>query len=341
MADAEVARGSRVTIRTVAADAGVSVAAVSKVMRNAYGVSDSLRGKVLASIERLGYRPNVAARSMRGKTFTAGILVTDFDNPFLFDVIGGINFTFEAAGYKSLIGVGKGIGPLEVSLIESMIDFRMDGLVMIAPRLANVALADYGRQIPTVVIGHHEPQAMQFDSVNSDDHRGAQLVVESFLRQGWQDIAMISLEPIDTSATNVSDQRELGYLDAMASAGLSDHARITRMPLDRTPAIEVILGDYLNQHRRPRAVFCWSDLHAVELRNQASRLGIRVPQDLAIAGYDNSRVAALPLIDLTSIDQSGYRLGRRSAELLLTRIEGRSIPVHELITPELVSRSSG
>ena len=341
MADGEGARPSRVTIRTVAADAGVSVAAVSKVLRNAYGVSDALRSKVLASIQRLGYRPNVAARGMRGKSFTAGILVTDFENPFLFDVIAGINATFEAAGYKSLIGVGNGIGPLEVRLIESMIDFRMDGLVLVAPRLANEELANYSRQIPSVVIGHHEPLATTFDSVNSDDRRGAAMVVESFLRSGWQDIAMISLEPLDASATNVSDQREIGYLQAMQSAGLSHLARITHMPLDRTPVVNDTLHTYLTAATRPRAVFCWSDLHAIELRNLAHCLGIQVPDDLAISGYDNSRIAALPLIDLTSIDQSGRLLGVRAAEMLLTRIEGRSDAIHEFIEPRLVSRSSG
>ena len=83
MADGDTSEaGNRVTIRTVAADAGVSVAAVSKVMRNAYGVSDALRLKVEASIEKLGYRPSVAARGMRGRTFTLGVLLVGIDNPF-------------------------------------------------------------------------------------------------------------------------------------------------------------------------------------------------------------------------------------------------------------------
>ena len=341
MADGEGARPSRVTIRTVAADAGVSVAAVSKVLRNAYGVSDGLRAKVLASIQRLGFRPNVAARGMRGKTFTAGILVTDFENPFLFDVIAGLDTTFETAGYKALIGVGKDIGPLEVRLIDSMIDFKMDGLILVAPRIATDALASYARQIPIVVIGHHEPDATVFDSVNSDDRRGAEMVVESFVQRGWHDIAMITLEMKINSETNVSDQREIGYLAAMQAAGLADRARIIRMPLGRSDAHSGPLEQILTDPNRPRALFCWSDLHAIDLRNQAHRLGIRVPEDLAIAGYDNSRIAALPLIDLTSIDQSGHQLGVRAAEMLLTRIEGRSDAIHEFIQPRLVSRSSG
>jgi LacI family transcriptional regulator len=98
--------GSRVTIRTVAADAGVSVAAVSKVMRNAYGVSDALRLKVEASIERLGYRPSVAARGMRGRTFTLGVLLVGIDNPFLPGIYQGIESVTEAAGYKIMVGVG-------------------------------------------------------------------------------------------------------------------------------------------------------------------------------------------------------------------------------------------
>lgn len=91
----------------MAQDAGVSVAAVSKVLRNAYGVSEALRGNVTASIERLGYRPNLAARSLRGQSLTVGVLLTELTKPFLSQIIEGVNDVIEPSGYKSLIGVGR------------------------------------------------------------------------------------------------------------------------------------------------------------------------------------------------------------------------------------------
>ena len=97
---------------------------------------------------------------------------------------------------------------------------------------------------------------------------------------------------------------------------------------------------FLSAPDRPRAVFCWSDMDAVPLVNRAYELGIRVPEDLAIIGYDNSPIAALPLIDLSSVDQDGPRMGRVAAEILLGRIKGRHTPEHILIEPTLVVRGS-
>ena len=96
----------------------------------------------------------------------------------------------------------------------------------------------------------------------------------------------------------------------------------------------------LTAKNRPRALFCWSDLDAVDLLSHARQLGIRVPQDLAIIAYDNSSIAALPLVDLASIDQSGPLQGQQAAKAILSRIEGRTTPHHILLDPKLVSRRS-
>lgn len=335
----EGGKSDRVTIRTVAADAGVSVAAVSKVLRNAYGVSDALRARVTQSIARLGYRPNVAARGMRGSTYTLGILLSDLANPFLAQVITGIHAVAGLAGYKAMIGVGLSDVPIETGLIESMIDHRMDGLILVAPRLGPETLPAYAAQIPIVAIGHHEPDAPGFDTVNADDRHGAELAVQGLVSRGHDDIGMISLRLGVAHHTNVSDIREDGYLAAMAAAGLAHRARITRMALDADRAGQQ-LDAWLDAPDRPRAVFCWSDLHGVDLRNRAAAKGIAVPQDLAIIGFDNSHIAALSLIDLTSVDQAGDRLGRGATALLLSRIAGRSQAEHRLIEPHLVRRHS-
>lgn len=337
MADGD--RSARVTIRTVAADAGVSVAAVSKVLRNAYGVSDSLRARVMESIGRLGYRPNVAARGMRGRTFTIGMLLTDLDNPFLSQVIDGINDVAEPAGYKVMIGVGRSSLPIETRLIDSMIDYRMDGVILVAPRLGPDIIPAYAAQIPIVAIGHHEPLAQGFDTANADDRRGAALVIEELVRRGHDDIGMISLDLGVDHRTNVSDIREEGYLAAMAAAGLSHRARIVQFGLDADRR-DAQLAGWLDASDRPRAVYCWSDLHGVPLRSLAAQRGIAVPGDLAIAAYDNSGITGLAMVDLTSVDQGGHAQGASAAELLLSRIAGRRQAEHRLIPPRLVIRGS-
>ncbi len=327
----------RITIRDVAQDAGVSVAAVSKVLRNAYGVSDILRTKVETSIEKLNYRPSVAARAMRGRTQTVGMLVIELSNPFLAGVIEEANATLSESGFKALIGIGRSTSPIEASMIESMIDNRMDGVLIIAPRISGKILELYSRQIPIVVIAHHEPHAQTYDTVNSDDHRGAYLAVEAALQRGYRDIAMLGYDLGDSPPTIVALQREKGYLDGVKAEGLE--GRIIRLPsvgADRRAAI----NDFLALEDRPRAVFVWSDLDAVPLINAARMSGIRVPEDLAIIGYDNSPMAAIPLVGLTSVDQNAAALGRTAAEMLLGRIDGREEARHLLIEPHVEMRGS-
>ena len=329
---------SRVTIRTVAEDAGVSVAAVSKVMRNAYGVSEALRQNVMETIERLGYRPSVAARGMRGQTYTLGVLVVGIDNPFLSQVFDGIAEVADAAGYKVLLGVGAAKMPMEAKLVEQMIDNHMDGIVLVAAEMSGQMLERYARQIPISVVGHHEPTATGFDTTNSFDSEGAKLAVQAFLAKGYRDIGMISVGRGEDQIANVAPQREIGFRAAIAEAGLGP-ARITRFDnLDAARWSK--LNAALRHPDRSRALFVWSDLDGVPLLNMARQMGLRVPEDLALIAYDNSPVAALPLIDLASMDQEGKRLGAMATEALLSRIGGRKQAQHRLILPQLVARGS-
>ncbi len=282
----------RATIKTVASDAGVSVAAVSKVLRNAYGVSEALRTKVQASIERLGYRPNVSARGMRGQTFKVGVILLEIANPFLSQIMDGVNDVLSASSYQALMGMGESQMPLEASLIESMIDFNMDGLILVAPQMGSELLVKYAKQIPMVVIGHHEATATHFDTVNSDDQEGAAIAVRAFLEHGYRDIGMLSRIVGGPVEANVVHQREIGFRKALAKAGLLTENRvcqISRYVFRQTNEVE----DYLISGQAPRAVFCWSDIDGVNLINYAKINNIRVPEDIAIIGYDNTNVAAL------------------------------------------------
>lgn len=332
-------KNGRVTIRTVAEDAGVSVAAVSKVLRNAYGVSEGLRARVQESIARLGYRPSTAARGMRGQTYTIGVLVIGLNNPFIPMVVEGINTMLDTSNYRPMLSVGQARFPLETALIDSMIDFRMDGLILIAPRLAGDLLADYARRIPIVVIGHHEPDAVDFDTVNSDDYAGGRLATESLIAGGHREIHMLSLQPADRAYQEVFHRRETGYLDAMREAGLAERSRI--FPIGaRVPDIFEQFETFIAKELTASAVFCWSDMHAIPFIDAAHASGIAIPEKLAIIGYDNTPVGGLHSMGLSSIDQHGDSLGQLAAKILVERIEGRIQAEHHLIAPTLVRRKS-
>lgn len=330
--------GTRITIRHVAADSGVSVAAVSKVLRNAYGVSEALRLNVQASIERLGYRPSVAARGMRGQTYTVGILLVNIDNPFLPQVIDGIHDKLAPSNYKSMLGIGRARLKLESEMVESMIDNRMDGLILVAPMMPEKLLARFARQIPMVVIGHHEPTAADFDTINSDDRQGAMLAVRALYDRGYRDIVMFSQEYMKDQEHQVATLREQGFRQAMQDLGIGPGI-ILRAPEDEGADVAAFRA-FLARPDRPRAVFVWSDLHALILLDQAHKAGLRVPEDLAIVGYDNSPVAGMSMVGLSSVEQHGRLLGGMATEALLSRIEGRKVAKHLYVTPEVVARSS-
>jgi LacI family transcriptional regulator len=335
----QTARSGRVTIRTVAEHAGVSVAAVSKVMRNAYGVSAALRAKVEASIATLNYRPSAAARGMRGQTYTIGVLMADIKNPFYPEIFEGINQGLAGTQYIPLIGLGRSIATIETTIVNAMIDRQMDGIIMVGQRLDTPGLNEVAKSLPTVVIAHHEPSATAFDTVNNDDELGGRLVVEHLLAQGYKRPAMVTLSRTLIGRVDVSDRRERGFANAMEEAGLGRylHIEAAEAELDDVTATVRAL---LEGPEPPDAIFGWADYYALEVLSAVRTLGYRIPEDIGVIGYDNSEPCAFTQNDLTSIDQAGREIGRQSVRLLLERIGGRTTAEHFLTEPKVSVRGS-
>jgi DNA-binding LacI/PurR family transcriptional regulator len=332
-------KGSRVTIRTVAEDAGVSTAAVSKVLRDAYGVSAALRAKVETSVARLGYRPNASARGMRGQTYTLGVLLPDLHNPFFSDIMTGVNEALVRTQYQALLGVGQSAEALEHALVDAMIDRQMDGLILISPRMPMTELVAIAERVPTTVIGIHAPDIAAFDTVNNDDIEGAKMVVRHLEEGGYRNVAFLSLDlPRDQGGSPIS-HRERGYRDAMAEIGMA--RRIKVILAQQNPRdIQHTVGHVLTSRGRPDAIFCWTDFIALEVLSIAREVGLSVPGDLGVVGYDNTSYCDLAQNSLTSIDQSGQVLGLQAARLLIERIKGRAAAEHFVVTPRLVARGS-
>lgn len=329
----------RVTIRTVAEHAGVSVAAVSKVLRDAYGVSADMRAKVEASIAALNYRPSAAARGMRGQTYTIGVIMADINNPFYPQIFEGINDGLSGTQYIPLIGLGRSVATIETTIVNAMVDRQMDGIIMIGQRLNTPGLNEVATNLPVVVVAHHEPTATAFDTVNNDDELGGRLVVEHLLAQGYKRPAMITLSRSQMGRVDVSDRREKGFAKAMQAAGLGHYVHIEAAEAeleDVTATVQALL----ERPDPPDALFGWADYYALEVLSAVRTLGYRVPEDIGVIGYDNSEPCAFTQNNLTSIDQSGREIGRQSVRLLLERIGGRTTAEHFITTPKVSVRGS-
>ena len=298
-----------------------------------------MRARVQASAEKLGYRPHAAARGMRGQTYTLGVLLSDLHNPFFAEIYAGFEDILEATPYHSFLGIGRADPKEENAIIDAMVDRQMDGVILVAPVMAPSDIEVAAREIPTVILGVHLPNGASFDTVNNDDELGGNLVVRHLYEGGRRRIAFLTLGDLPHPEGVTVTHRERGYRSAMEKLGLKSAIRVESASME-TNDIREVATRLLKEQRRPDAIFCWTDYVAFQVVGLAAELGLSVPEDIAIVGYDNTPHCSLPQNSLTSVDQSGRLLGQQSAKLLLGRIAGRTAPHHYLVTPTIVARSS-
>lgn len=334
-------RNRRVTITDVARHAGVSTAAVSKVLRNAYGVSPAMREKVQAAITELGYRPHAAARGMRGRTYTIGVLLDNVRNAFFADILDGIGDELRDSAYTVLIGAAGFASEDQAKTVRSLVDRQMDGLILIAPGTAREEVLATAASTPTVVIGHHD-SADTHDSVVDADDTGAALVVDHLVGLGHRDIALVSAQAPRANQWKRPPETVLteGYLAAMERHGLAGHARIHHAAYSDEGGFKAGMT-LLTAERPPTAVMTGADVAALGVYRAAHELGLRIPDDLSLAGYNNTALAALAPVQLTSVDQAGHTMGSTAARMLIERVEGRrDRAMRTTMTPRLVVRGN-
>ncbi|MFF7547056.1 LacI family DNA-binding transcriptional regulator [Streptomyces canus] len=329
----------RVTIVDVARHAQVSTTAVSKVLRNAYGASPEMRAKVRRAIDELGYRPHAGARGLRGQTYTIGVMLPDIRNPFFPEILDGITGRLADTDYQVFLGPGCNGEKEEARVTEAMIDRGMDGLILIAPISPRAHLERIASAIPTVVVGRHGHSPV-YDAVTDDDVAGAFLIVRHLADLGHRRIAHI--EHHETDPTRIAEmpnaQRADGYRQAMRSLGLADEIDIVSTSYTQQGGYEGA-KELLTRPDRPTAVFAGADIVAMGVLEALTEAGLSVPDDISVAGYDNTTFAAFGPISLTSVDQAGHEIGSNAARLLLDRIADRQKkPVQVKLSPTLVPR---
>lgn len=328
---------SRVTIQDVADAAGVSRAAVSKVIRDAYGVSPAMRERVNETIERLEYRPSVSARGMRGATLTLGIEIPTFANQYFAQVIAGITDALTDTPYQLIIAPTERSSREGYRAIQALSDRQVDGIIAVSPLVERGWLEKFANTMPTVMLGRHD-DSRHYDTVVGDDAAGTQVAMEHLFNLGHRDIVHVAPgEDVTLSGSGTPHSLRLdGYLSAMTRSGREDFVRIIRSDNSEQGAYEATMA--LLEEHVPTAIFAGNDEPALGiLRALAEK---RLENTVSVVGYDDTDAARHPLISLTSVAQSGTETGRRSVELLLERIGGRTEPVHEVFEPRLVERKS-
>ncbi len=326
---------SRVTIRDVAAQAGVSVATVSKVINRRYGVAAATLAHVQAVIDELGYEASLVAQSLRNhQTNVIGILVADLE-PFSTELLKGAAAAIRDTGYELVVYSAGGrtsdhVG-WERRYLSRLSGTLVDGAVLVTPTVVDVR---YGA--PIVAVDPHTGPT-DLPTVDSDNLRGGRLATEHLLGLGHRRIGMLGGRPDLQSA----QLREQGYRQAMADAGVPvDESLIEVGAYDSGVSAEAA-HRLLTAAEPPTALFAANDISAIAAVGVARELGLRVPEDLSVVGFDNIPESALASPPLTTVSQPIHQMGRCAIELLINLIREQPVEAtHVTLATSLVVRES-
>ena len=318
----------------VARAAGVSVATVSKVVNGRDGISQATFGKVLTAVNELGYEASLGARSLRShKTNVLGVLVAEFE-PFSTELLKGVSEAIGGTGYELLAWSGGHRGASvgwERRSLARLGGTLIDGAILVTP-----TVVDAGAGIPVVAIDPHTGPA-DVPSVDSDNLAGAVLATEHLLGLGHRRIALLGGRPDLESAR----LREQGFRAAMAAAGVPVDESMVCNGGYRPETAEGPARELLTRAGRPTAIFGANDLMAIRTVQVAHELGLVVPDDLSVIGFDNVPESALVSPPLTTVQQPLHDMGAAALDLLVRMLEEPDAEVSDVRLPTaLVERGS-
>jgi len=329
------------TIADVAKRTNVSVATVSRVISGTKYVSPELRECVLKAMEELNYRPNLIASSLRKReTLTIGLIVPDTANPFFGELAKGVeDFGFKH-GYSVILCNSSYDLDRERSYVEVLIAKRVDGLIFIP----SGARTDHVHELLSeemngrvVIVDRYTPE-LETDSVVADNYTGGCLAARHLLALGHERIGCI-MRP--RYLAHVED-RIRGFRETLQKEGIDiPKALCVRGGFSFTDGVRSA-RELLSRKDRPTAIFAYNDIMAIGVLRAAREIGLRVPDELAVVGFDNIPLASYVTPQLTTIDQPKYRMGELAAETILRRLKGDLTggPIRQELEVRLIVRES-
>jgi DNA-binding LacI/PurR family transcriptional regulator len=334
--------GHRPTLQRVAERAGVSKSLVSLVMRGEPMVREEKRQRVLQAAEELGYqaRGRTHARVDERSTSTVGVLVADLRNPFLVDVVEQAASVLEDAGLTPVLTTlasptrSSSHPRLAVRAVDVLKDLRVRALLIVGSVSQRAAFADLTSGIPVVVTAAHA-EGLHADVVRNDDRLGMRLVIDYLVASGHRAIAHLG-----GLGGGTAQERLAGYCDAMHHHGLTSEIATAEADFTEDSGYRAT-AQLLRRGPRVTAITAVNDLAAVGALSAAADAGLRIPRDLAVTGYDDTFLAAIRQVSLTSVNPDSAGMGALAARCLLRRIDtpGRDTEQH-LLPPRLVTRFS-
>jgi LacI family repressor for deo operon, udp, cdd, tsx, nupC, and nupG len=331
-------KSTSASISAVALHAGVSVATVSRVMNDMDGVRPGTRDKVMASVTALGYRLNHLARNLR--TAASRLLLTmvpDVGNPFYSEIVRGIDSVAREHGYFVMLCDTGAEAGRESAYFDLLRTHRADGAICLDPDTVQHALANESNVLPWVACCEFDP-GIAVPYVGVDNYRAAGDAVRHLIIRGHTRIGLVNSD----QRYRYARERQRGYLDALQSAGLQARPEWRRQvdSLDYEAGKHAIL-QMMAQPDAPTAVFAVSDTLAIGALSALRQLNKRVPEEVAVVGFDDIAIAAQTWPALTTIAQPMRALGETAAQLLLQRLAQPEATVQGVLLPhQLVQRES-
>lgn len=323
----------RPRLEDVAASVGLSTASVSLALSERPGPSEETRRRVREAADRLGYRPDRTASLLaRRRTHLLGVLL-DIRNPFHAEMIEDLHLVSEDRGYDLVLSTVTANRD-EQRAIDTLLDFRCEALILLGATSPAARLDALSDQLPVVAVGKQRATA-GVSVVRAADDLGVAQAVDHLVALGHREIAFI-----DGGKGPIATLRRRGYRTAMRRHRLTESTRV--IPGEHNEMAGTNAGRLLLESSSlPTAVIASNDRCAVGLQDAFTRAGVDVPEQVSIVGYDNSTLARLAHINLTSIDQNAEQLAVHAVDVAADRLEnGRGVAQEFVLTPHLVVRGT-
>jgi LacI family transcriptional regulator len=325
------------TIFDVARLAGVGKTTVSDALQGRGRMTRETRTKVLAAAEQLGYRVHVGARNLiKQSTEVIGVVVGDLFDPFCAELTAHLEQHASKCGFRTLLASAGPDLAAEASAVGSLVEHRVAAIVVISFTGDQSALAAAGPHTPVICIGYEGPHGV---SIGIDDRHGGRLGARHLLDLGHRRIAYISNSGVPQKTDR--DRRD-SYRRALRHAGVTPDPQLTlRLPASDKQERFAQMRELLSGPDHPTAVFAVSDITAIELMSCAGELGLSIPADLSVLGFDDIMIASMPMIALSTVAQPMAELARRGVDTAVALIED---PLAEIamqrVEPRLIIRNT-